>query len=131
MHFSGGCFLNITANDKLRHLFNNIHIPPNTTDSGIHFGAAAWGVYRCKEKIEMPHNIALLGKSYNDKEIQEAIGFNDLKNIGEIKYNKYKDMPNSFVYSNKKNLLDNFFISGFSTDIGFDSLFYKGIDEKI
>ena len=48
-----------------------------------------------------------------------------------LKYNKYKDMPNSFVYSNKKNLLDNFFISGFSTDLGFDSLFYNGIDEKI
>jgi len=89
--FAGGCFLNISANDKLRPLFNNIHVPPNTTDAGVHFGAAAWGVYRCKEKIEMPHNIALLGKSYNDKEIQEAIGFNDLKNIGEIKYTKYKD----------------------------------------
>ena len=89
--FAGGCFLNITANDKLRPLFKNIHIPPNTNDSGIHFGAAAWAAYRLKYEIEIPHNIALLGKSYNDKEIEKAIGFNDLKNIGEIKYIKYKD----------------------------------------
>ena len=89
--FAGGCFLNITANDKLRPLFKNIHIPPNTNDSGIHFGAAAWASYRLKYEIEIPHNIALLGKSYNDKEIEEAIGFKDLKNIGEIKYIKYKD----------------------------------------
>ena len=89
--FAGGCFLNISANDKLRPLFNNIHIPPNTNDSGVHFGAAAWAAYRCKEEIQVPHNIALLGKSYNDKEIEKAIGFNDLKNIGEFKYTKYKD----------------------------------------
>jgi hypothetical protein len=48
-----------------------------------------------------------------------------------LKYNKYKDMPNSFVYSNKKNFPDNFSINGFSTDLGFDSHFYKGIDERI
>lgn len=48
-----------------------------------------------------------------------------------LKYSKYKNMPNSFVYSNKKNFSDNFSINGFSTDLGFDSLFYKGIDEKI
>ena len=89
--FAGGCFLNISANDKLRPLFNNIHIPPNTNDSGVHFGAAVWASYRCKEEIQIPHNIALLGKSYNDKEIEKAIGFNDLKNIGELKYIKYKD----------------------------------------
>tara|TARA_B100001250_G_scaffold397093_1_gene403835 strand:- start:368 stop:2095 length:1728 start_codon:yes stop_codon:yes gene_type:complete len=89
--FAGGCFLNISANTLLKPLFNNIHIPPNTTDSGVHFGAAVWASYRSKEEIEIPHNIALLGKSYNDKEIEEAIGFKDLKNIGEIKYNKYKD----------------------------------------
>ena len=89
--FAGGCFLNISANTLLRPLFKNIHIPPNTTDSGVHFGAAVWASYRCKEEIEIPHNIALLGKSYNDKDIEEAIGFKDLRNIGEIKYNKYKD----------------------------------------
>ena len=89
--FAGGCFLNISANTLLKPFFKNIHIPPFTDDSGIHFGAAAWASYRCKEVIQIPHNIALLGKSYTDKDIEEAIGFKDLRNIGEIKYNKYKD----------------------------------------
>ena len=89
--FAGGSFLNISANTLLKPLFRNIHIPPFTDDSGIHFGAASWALYKCKERIEMPHNIALLGKSYNDKDIEEAIGFKHLKNIGIMKYIKYKD----------------------------------------
>jgi carbamoyltransferase len=64
--FAGGTFLNVCANTILRPLFRNLHIPPFTNDSGIHFGAAAWGAYRSKETIELPHNIALLGKSYDD-----------------------------------------------------------------
>ncbi len=89
--FAGGCFLNISANTLIRSLFNSIHIPPYPNDSGVHFGAAVWASYKSKEIIEIPYNIALLGKSYNDKDIEEAIGFKDLRNIGEIKYNKYKD----------------------------------------
>ena len=64
--FAGGCFLNVCANTRIRSLFRNMHIPPFTNDSGIHFGAAAWGAYRSKESIELPSNIALLGKSYDD-----------------------------------------------------------------
>ena len=89
--FAGGCFLNVCANTMLRPLFRNMHIPPFTNDSGIHFGAAAWASYRSKETIEMPENIALLGKSYSDKEIEEAVGFKGAKNVGEIKYKKYED----------------------------------------
>ena len=89
--FAGGCFLNISANSLIKSMFDNIHIPPYPNDSGVHFGAAVWASYKSKEMIEIPHNIALLGKSYNDKDIEEAIGFKDLRNIGEIKYNKYKD----------------------------------------
>lgn len=37
--FAGGCFLNITTNTLLKPLFRNLHIPPYTNDSGIHFGA--------------------------------------------------------------------------------------------
>ena len=71
--FAGGCFLNISANTLLRPLFKNIHIPPFTDDSGIHFGAAAWASYKFKERIKVPHNIALLGKSYTDEEIENTI----------------------------------------------------------
>jgi carbamoyltransferase len=64
--FAGGCFLNVCANTMIRPLFRNMHIPPFTNDSGIHFGAAAWASYRSQETIEVPENIALLGKSYDD-----------------------------------------------------------------
>ena len=64
--FAGGCFLNITTNSLLKPMFRNMHIPPYTNDSGIHFGAAAWGVFKSNETIQMPTNIALLGKSYDD-----------------------------------------------------------------
>ncbi len=64
--FAGGCFLNVCANTLLKPLFNNIHIPPVTNDCGIHFGAAIWGAYKSKETIEVPTNLALLGKSYDD-----------------------------------------------------------------
>lgn len=64
--FAGGCFLNITTNTLLKPLFRNLHIPPYTNDSGIHFGAAAWGSYKINQTIEMPANIALLGKSYDN-----------------------------------------------------------------
>ena len=89
--FAGGSFLNISANSLIRSMFDNIHIPPYPNDSGVHFGAAVWASYKSDETIQIPHNIAFLGKSYNDKDIEEAIGFKDLRNIGEIKYNKYKD----------------------------------------
>ena len=71
--FAGGCFLNISTNTLLRPLFKNIHIPPFTDDTGIHFGAAAWASYKFKERIKVPHNIALLGKSYTDEEIENTI----------------------------------------------------------
>ena len=71
--FAGGSFLNISANTLLKPFFKNIHIPPFTDDTGIHFGAAAWASYKFKERIEIPHNIALLGKSYTDKDFENAI----------------------------------------------------------
>ena len=71
--FAGGCFLNISANTLLRPLFRNIHIPPYPNDSGVHFGAAVWASYKSDETIQIPHNIALLGKSYSDAEIEESL----------------------------------------------------------
>lgn len=46
-----------------------------------------------------------------------------------LKYKRYKDMPKSYVFLRKRNILHNFSINGFSTDLGFDSFFYKGINE--
>jgi len=69
--FAGGCFLNILANSKIKNIFSNVHIPPYTEDSGLSLGAALWAAYKMKETIEMPQNIALLGKSYDDYVVEE------------------------------------------------------------
>tara|TARA_B100000780_G_scaffold59732_2_gene38243 strand:- start:1324 stop:2301 length:978 start_codon:yes stop_codon:yes gene_type:complete len=49
----------------------------------------------------------------------------------ELNYNAYKEVPNSYIYSKKIKLPNNISINGFSTDLGFDSIFYRGINEKI
>ena len=82
--FAGGCFLNINANTLLRPLFKNIHIPPYPNDSGVHFGAAVWSSYKSKERIEIPYNIALLGKSYEDYVPEEGEYYEDFHELCEI-----------------------------------------------
>tara|TARA_R100000005_G_scaffold95618_1_gene77883 strand:+ start:1128 stop:2795 length:1668 start_codon:yes stop_codon:yes gene_type:complete len=69
--FAGGCFLNILANSKIKNIFSNVHIPPYTDDSGLALGAALWAAYKTKETINMPENLALLGKSYEDYIVEE------------------------------------------------------------
>jgi carbamoyltransferase len=83
--FAGGTFLNILANTKIKQsgIFDNIHIPPFTDDSGIHLGAALWGCFEEGEDISFPDNTALLGKEYSDQEILEAI------ELFELKYQSY------------------------------------------
>ena len=54
-------------------MFENIHIPPWPNDSGVHFGAAVWAAYKSNETIDIPSNIALLGKEYSDSEIKQSI----------------------------------------------------------
>lgn len=77
---SGGSFLNVLGNSVLKEsgLFDGIHIPPCPNDTGLHFGAACYGVFKNKEVIELPENIALLGKEYSDEEIEEVLKKSDL-----------------------------------------------------
>lgn len=83
--FAGGCFLNILTNTLIikSGLFEKVHIPPYTNDSGLHFGAACYGVFQNKEKIVLNKNLALVGKEYSDNEILEEL------NNHKIKYKKY------------------------------------------
>lgn len=85
--FSGGCFLNVLGNSVLMqsNLFKEMHIPSCPNDQGLHFGAACYGVFKNKEKIQLPENIALLGREYNDEEIE-----NELKNTN-LEYKKYEN----------------------------------------
>jgi len=89
--FSGGVFLNVLVNSLLKKsgLFKRIHIPPCTSDTGLHFGAACYGAFQSKETIELPHNIALLGKEYSDDEIKNAL---DEKNLQYKKYDDFEEL---------------------------------------
>ena len=72
---AGGVFLNILANSVIRKsgVAKNMHIPPFPDDTGLSFGAACYGVFKAKEKVTLPHNISLLGRTYSDEEIEEAL----------------------------------------------------------
>ena len=73
--FAGGSYLNIATNTLIQQsgLFDSIHIPPFTDDSGIHFGAAIWGCFEENETIKLPDNLALLGKKYSNEEIKNYL----------------------------------------------------------
>lgn len=86
---AGGVFLNVLLNTVLKEnkIAKNIHIPPFTNDSGLHFGAACYGAHKNKEKVTLPNNLALLGKEYSDEEILKVLG----KNKDKIEYEKYEN----------------------------------------
>jgi carbamoyltransferase len=69
--FAGGVFLNVLSNTNIIRtgIFDNVHIPPFTNDTGLNFGAAAYHAFKQGFDIEVPVNIALLGKKYSDEEI--------------------------------------------------------------
>ena len=79
--FAGGSFLNVITNTLIKEsgIFDDIHIPPYTDDSGVHFGAAIWGCYENGEDISMPDNIALIGPEYSNEEVLKYIEMFDLK----------------------------------------------------
>jgi len=70
---AGGSFLNVLGNSCLKKLGLNIHIPPCTNDVGLHFGAACYGAHQHHQEVVLPKNIALLGKTYTDEEIENEI----------------------------------------------------------
>ena len=78
---AGGVFLNILANSVIRKngIAENMHIPPFPDDTGLSFGAACYGVFKAKEKVTLPHNISLLGRTYSDEEIEKALEGTDYK----------------------------------------------------
>ena len=73
--FAGGCFLNVLANSLIQKsgLFKNIHIPPFPGDDGLSFGAACYAAFEHGQKVNLPNNIALLGKEYSQDEIEKEL----------------------------------------------------------
>jgi len=85
--FAGGCFLNVLSNTLIKKskIFEDMHIPPFTNDSGISFGAAAYAAFIHENKFDfkISTNIALMSKKYSNKEIEICLkSFN-------LKYKKY------------------------------------------
>ena len=103
---AGGVFLNILANSVLRKnkVAENMHIPPFPDDTGLSFGAACYGVFKSKEKVTLPHNISLLGRTYSDEEIEEALEGTDYK-----KFDNFEELCDETV----KVLADNKIVGWF------------------
>lgn len=95
---AGGSFLNVLGNSVIKNsgLFENVHIPPFPNDVGLHFGAACYGQFKNNQKINLPENIALLGKEYSDKEIEYAIVRENLK------FKKYKTLEDVCEFTAKE-----------------------------
>ena len=84
---AGGSFLNVLGNSCLKNLGLNIHIPPCTNDVGLHFGAACYGVYKNGQEVQLPKNIALLGKTYSEEEIEselKGLDFHKFDTLDEV-----------------------------------------------
>ena len=79
--FAGGTYLNILANTKIKEsgIFEEIHIPPFTDDSGLSIGAALWCCYEENETIHLPEDIAFLGQKYTNFVIEDEMRKNNLK----------------------------------------------------
>jgi carbamoyltransferase len=100
---SGGVFLNILSNTKIQKLFTNLHIPPFTSDCGLHFGAACYELFESNQQIKLPNNISLFGKKYIDDDILKSLKKTNLK---------YYESKNIF-YETAKFLNDNKIIGWF------------------
>ena len=103
---AGGVFLNILANSVIRKngIAENMHIPPFPDDTGLSFGAACYGVFKAKEKVTLPHNISLLGRTYSDEEIEEALEGTEYK-----KFDNFEELCDETV----KVLADNKIVGWF------------------
>ncbi len=102
---SGGIFLNIPANTKLVEKFPqyNFHITPFVNDCGLHYGASAMG----SGKVDPPKNLALLGKSYDDKESNFLLLDNWPKYRKHIDYEIYYQDPDGLCKKVSEYLNDN------------------------
>jgi len=51
LYLAGGAALNIPTNARLERLFEQVHVPPCTNDSGLALGAAAWVEYLDRHEL--------------------------------------------------------------------------------
>ena len=72
---AGGCALNVLANRKIldSSVFDDVFVFPASNDAGLCFGAAINLAYKNESDIELPDNLASLGRSYSSEEIKEVL----------------------------------------------------------
>jgi len=101
--FAGGCFLNVLANTVIKesNLFNNMHIPPYTNDTGLHFGASCYGAFQNKEQITLSTNLSLVGKEYSNDEILKEINKHPIKYVKYSSFDELCEITASHLYENK------------------------------
>lgn len=100
--FSGGSFLNVLSNTRIRksNLFENIHIPPYTSDSGMAIGAALFACFKWDRMPIMPKNIALLGRKYSELEILQSL---QNSNLQYIRFDNFKQLCDEVSHLLNKN----------------------------
>jgi carbamoyltransferase len=88
--FAGGVFLNISCNTILQDVgFKNLHIVPFVNDSGLTIGSSLYSAFLLKEKIDVPKNLATLGKKYSNFEIKLSL---KRYNLDFVKFDNSKDL---------------------------------------
>jgi carbamoyltransferase len=101
---SGGVFLNILANTKIvqENIVKNVHIPPFTSDCGLCFGAACYGLFKYNEQINLPTNLAVLGYKYSNEKIKESLEiFNDIEYQYYDSFDELCELTSKYLYENK------------------------------
>lgn len=71
---AGGCALNVLTNRRIldEKLFEDLFVFPGASDCGLCVGAAAHASWLHEKRVEFPVNVAALGLSYSQQQIESA-----------------------------------------------------------
>ncbi|MCP4178569.1 MAG: hypothetical protein GY756_12460 [bacterium] len=88
---AGGCFLNCDANSNIINsdIYQNIFIPPFTSDTGGAIGAALYAAFNTRRERRKPEKYfsPFLGPEYSDNNIEKAVDSNNKTFIKTDKIN--------------------------------------------
>jgi carbamoyltransferase len=83
-------------------IVKNVHIPPFTSDCGLCFGAACYGLFKYNEQINLPTNLAVLGYKYSNEKIKESLEiFNDIEYQYYDSFDELCELTSKYLYENK------------------------------
>jgi len=78
---AGGCALNVLTNRRIldEKLFDDVFVFPGASDCGLCVGAAAYASWKLTGKAEFPTNVAALGLSYSQEQVDAAFNTSGLR----------------------------------------------------